>query len=448
MGLRFGGKVAMSSRGSLLRILGITFGIAVVVGGMVGQGILRTPGIIAGAVHSPELILALWATGALLAGLSAFAYIELATAIPCAGGPYDFVRRAFGPLAGVVTGWGAWLILITLEAFLGIVVAEFLHRLGVFTELPQPVVAIGVLALFWAVNLTSTRIAGDSQVILSAFKGAALIALIILLFSHPGSGVSAAGAEVAGPIGIAALAIAMRNVMNTYNGWDEVVYFGEEIKTPQRTLPRAIAIGIAGVAILYLLINLALLHVLSPAQMAGSKLVAADAMKIVMGPTGELATTIFAVISVAAITNLAMMKSARIGFALARSGDLPSKLATVASTGIPRWALSVSSLLAMVFAATGTYETVVAMNVAVGLVIVIAVNLAVMRLRRSEPDLARPFRMPWFPLPALLAIALNAVLLAALIYEDPFHSLSGLVALSLIAGIYLVIQREPRAQVA
>src|SRR5688500_5246560 len=113
----------MSSRGSLLRILGITFGIAVVVGGMVGQGILRTPGIIAGAVHSPELILALWAMGALLAGLSAFAYVELATAIPCAGGPYDFVRRAFGPLAGVVTGWGAWLILITLQAFLGIVVA-------------------------------------------------------------------------------------------------------------------------------------------------------------------------------------------------------------------------------------------------------------------------------------------------------------------------------------
>src|SRR5687767_5610505 len=110
--------------------------------------------------------------GAVLAAISAFAYVELATAIPCAGGPYDFIRRAFGPLAGVITGWGAWLILVTLEAFLGIVVAEFLHRLGVFTEIPQSLVAIGVLALFWAVNLTSTRIAGDSQIILSAFKGA------------------------------------------------------------------------------------------------------------------------------------------------------------------------------------------------------------------------------------------------------------------------------------
>src|SRR5215213_900732 len=178
----------MSSRRSLLRVLGLAFGLSTVVGGMVGQGILRTPGIIAGAVHSPELILALWAVGALLAAISAFAYVELATAIPCAGGMYDFVRRAFGPLAGVVTGWGAWLVLVTLEAFLGIAVAEFLQRLGVFPHFHPSVVAIGVIIIFSALNWTSTRVAGDSQIIFSAVKGAALIALIILLFARPASG--------------------------------------------------------------------------------------------------------------------------------------------------------------------------------------------------------------------------------------------------------------------
>ena len=124
---------------------------------------------------------------------------------------------------------------------------------------------------------------------------------------------------------------------------------------------------------------------------------------------------------------------------MGRAGQLPSKLGEVASTGIPRWALSVSTVLAMVFAATGTYETVVAMNVAVGIVIVITVNLAVIRLRRSEPDLVRPFRMPWFPLPPLLAIALNAALLAALVYEDPMHSLAGLTALACIGVVYAVL---------
>ena len=268
----------MSSRGSLLRVLGVAFGIAAVVGGMVGQGILRTPGIIAGAVHSPELILVLWVMGALLAGISALAYIELATAIPCAGGTYDFIRRGFGPLAGVVTGWGAWLVLVSLQGFLAIVVAEFLHRLGVFTGIHQSAVAVGVIVIFWGLNWTTTRIAGDSQIIFSAFKGAALIALIILLFAHPGAPAAQMTTESAAPIGIAALAVAMRAVINTYNGWDEVVYFSEEMEAPERTIPRAILFGIAGVALLYLLINFALLKVMSPAQMAGSKLVAADAV--------------------------------------------------------------------------------------------------------------------------------------------------------------------------
>src|SRR6187431_2487329 len=104
----------------LLRVLGLIFGVAVVVGGMVGQGILRTPGIVASAVHSPALILSLWIVGAGLVAISAFAYAELGTAIPSAGGAYDYVRRVFGPLAGVIAGWGLWFALVTLEAFLAI----------------------------------------------------------------------------------------------------------------------------------------------------------------------------------------------------------------------------------------------------------------------------------------------------------------------------------------
>jgi len=436
----------MSSRRSLLRVLGLAFGISTVVGGMVGQGILRTPGIIAGAVHSPELILALWIVGALLAGITAFAYVELGTAIPCAGGAYDFVRRAFGPLPGVAAGWGVWLVMVTVEAFLAIVVAEFLHRLGVFPGLPTSVLAVGVLVIFWGLNSTSTRIAGDSQIAFSAFKGAALIALIILLFAHPGETTREAPEEIGGTVGLAALAVAMRAVINTYDGWAEVVYFGEEMKTPGRTLPRAMISGIVGVAVLYLLINLALLKVLSPTQMAGSNLVAADAVRLVLGPTGELAVTVFALISVAAITNLTAMKTARISFALARARQLPSRLGEVASTGVPRWGLGVSSLLAMAFAATGTYEAIVAMNVAVGIVMVIAVNAAVIRLRHTEPDLVRPFRTPWFPLPPLVSIALNSALLAALIYEDSIHSLAGLFALACVGLVYFVIARRPLVQ--
>ena len=427
-----------ASSGTLLRVLGVIFGIAAVVGGMVGQGILRQPGIVAGAVHSPALILSLWLGGAVLAGITALAYVELGTAIPCAGGPFDFVRRAFGALPGIIAGWAGWLILTSAQAFMSTVVAEFLHRLGVWPGISTPMIAVGVLALFWALNWTSTRVAGDSQIVFSAAKGIGLIALVILLFAHPGS--PAPMQEPVGDVvGIAAIAIAMRAIINTYAGWEDTVYHCEEIKRPERVLPRSMATGIVSVAILYLLVNAAVLNVLSPAQMAASNLPAADAARVVFGSAGDVLLTAFGVLSVAAITNLNVMRSARVSFAMARERYLPARLSLVAKSGTPRAALTVSVMIAAVIAASGTYETIIALSVAVTIALGIAVNAAAIRLRRVEPDLHRPFRVPLFPLPPLLAIGINAMLLAALIFEDPLHSLQGLAFVAVTGVIYWLI---------
>ncbi|WP_155264652.1 APC family permease [Sphingomonas segetis] len=440
---------ATHSHAQLLRVLGLAFGLAAVVGGMVGQGILRTPGIVAGAVASPELIMALWVAGALVAGLNALAYVELGTAIPCAGGPYDFARRAFGSGAGLAVGWAGWLVLIIANAYLATVVAEFLHRLGVWPNVGTPVIAVLVLALFWIVNWTGTRISGASQILFSAIKGVVLLGFVVLLFGHPGS--SAAGPQV-GPagtvVGIAAIAAAMRVILSTYNGWQDAVYFCEELQNPERTLPRSMAIGIAGVAVLYVLVNAALLHVLAPAQMATSNLAAADAARVVLGSNGEIALTVFGVLSVAAITNLMTMKSARLSFALARQQLLPAKLTHVAASGTPRPALTTSVLLSGAFAATGTYEALVATSVALTVSMFIVVNAAAIQLRRKQPDLARPFRMPLFPIPAVLAIGVNSALLAALIYDDPLHSLEGFALVAAIALLYSIFGQSRKGAAA
>jgi APA family basic amino acid/polyamine antiporter len=173
--------------------------------------------------------------------------------------------------------------------------------------------------------------------------------------------------------------------------------------------------------------------------MAKSTLPAADAAKLALGPTGDLALTLFGIVSVAAITNLAVMKSARIAFALARAGHLPAKLSAVASAGTPRPALNVSSILAAVFAATGTYNTVVAMNVAMTVALVVVVNVAAVRLRSTEPELPRPFRIPFYPLPAIAAVGLNLALLAALVFEDPVRSLGGFAFLAVVGAIYATV---------
>ena len=331
--------------GGLLRILGLVFGIAAVVGGMVGQGILRTPGIVAGAAHSSELIILLWLVGAVQVAISAMAYVELGSAIPCAGGPYDYVRRAFGDLAGVIAGWAGWLILVSAIAFMSTVAGEFLHRLGVGTSMGVPTLAILVLAIFWALNWTGTRVSGDSQIAFSAVKGAGLMILVILLFAHPGSSETAASPSTGGAVGIIGLAVAMRFIIGTYDGWQDTVYHCEELERPERTLPRSMAIGIVSVTLLYLLVNLALLHVLTPAQMAASNLPAADAAQLVFGDAGEFILTAFGVLSVAAVTNLTMMRVARLPFAMSRAGQLPSRLSIVAPSGTPRWALGASVIL-------------------------------------------------------------------------------------------------------
>ena len=318
------------------------------------------------------------------------------------------------------------------------VTGEFLHRLGVFSSISVPVIAVALLIVLAALNWTGTRIAGGSQILFSGVKGVALIALIVLLFAHPGSTLPSSGHVTAG-IGLAGLAVAMRVIMSTYNGWQGTVSHCEELAQPERTLLRSMAIGIGGVAALYLLVNLALLHVLSPVQMANSNLPAADAAKAAMGNMGELAITAFGVLSVVAISNLYVMRYARLPFAMARQGHLPVFLTYVSRSGTPRAALLANTAVAAAFAATGTFDTLIAMNVAVVQAIVVAVNIAAIRLRHKEPELARSFRIPLYPLPIIIAVLVNSALLAALIYDDPRHSLEGFVLLVLIGTGYVFV---------
>lgn len=426
------------SHNKLLRVLGLAFGLAAVVGSMVGQGILRTPGIVAGAVHSPSLILLLWGAGAAVVAISAVAYLELGTAIPSAGGPYDYVRRAFGDLAGVTTGWACWLMLILANAYLAMVVGEFLQRLGVLGGVSTSLIAVAVLALFWGVNWTGTRFCGASQIAFSTAKGLILIGFVVLVLSQPGTPVQQPPA-LQGVVGIAGVAVAMRVITSTYNGWQDAAYFCEELENPGRTLPRSMVMGVVGVTALYLLVNVALLHVMSPDQMAVSNLPAADAAQIVLGARGERALTMFGILSVAAITNLTIMKAARIPFAMARQGQMPSQIQWVASGGTPRWALTATVVLSVAFAASGTYTTLLATNIALNVALFLAVNVAAMRLRQTEPKLNRPFRIPLYPVPVILAIIINLLLLAGFVYEDAVHSLEGFALLAVIASVYTTL---------
>src|SRR6478736_4351091 len=149
---------------SLLRVLGLSFGIAVVVGGAVGQGIMRTPGIVASAVPDAGLILLLWAFGGALALIDGLVVVELGAALPCTGGPYAFARRAFGNLSGTMLGWADWLAGILGCAFMAVVFGEYLQRLGIATSWPRGLISAALLMVLWAIHIGGTRVGAASHV--------------------------------------------------------------------------------------------------------------------------------------------------------------------------------------------------------------------------------------------------------------------------------------------
>ncbi|MBU1377535.1 MAG: APC family permease [Alphaproteobacteria bacterium] len=430
-----------ASRGELLRVLGLGFGIAVVVGGVVGQGILRTPGIVAGALHDPVWILLAWAAVGLFTLIDAFALVELGAAIPRAGGPYAFVERAFGRVPGAVVGWSDWFTNLFAVAFIAVAFAEFTQRFGVLPGAPTGALAVAVIGACWLVNWLGTSVSGLSQNIGSALKAIALLVIVGLCFAAPGPSIAAPALAAHPALTIAGVAIALRAILNTYSGWNTCAYFCEEVHAPEKNLARATFTGIAVVTGLYLLVNAGLLHALTVDQIAASNLPVADAVETVLGPAGGLVTTAFAMISVAAIANLVVMSVSRIAFGMARSGILPSVLAQVAPSGTPRAALLASVVIAGALASSGAYMSLMAIGATFAILVNIAVDLAALGLRRSEPDLPRPYRMPFFPLPPLAGIAINLVILIALLSEDPTNTLVGIVTPFVAALAYLAIHR-------
>lgn len=438
-----GGRT-MQAKGHLLRILGVGFGLAAIVGSVVGQGILRTPGLVAGAVHTPLAMTAFWLLGGIVALVGGAVYVELGTSVPCAGGPYDYARRAFGPTAAALTGWALLVAMVVTVANVGVVVGEFTVRLGIVPTQSPTLPALVGLALFCALNWTGTRFSGNSQIVFSALKGAILAALVVVLFAHSGGPAAATSpVDINGAVSLAGAALALRLIVGTYNGWQDIALYGEELADPAKALPRSMFGGLIGIIALYLLVNFALLHVLTPQAMATSTLPAADAARIVLGDRAEFALTVFGVLSVAALTSLSLMGTARVAYALARGGMLPVALTVVAPGGTPRRALVLVTLAAAVFVFDGNYDSTSSTSTTLYQVCVVVALLCAWALRRQEPDLVRPWRMPLYPWPIAIALLANLVLLATFVYDDPFNSLLGVAIVAVIAvGERLLTRRR------
>jgi APA family basic amino acid/polyamine antiporter len=419
-----------SPRG-LQRILGLGFGLAVIIGSTLGIGILRTPGLVAGQLGTPSAILAVWVVGGLYTLLGSVCLTELGTMLPAAGGYYVYARRAFGETVGFAVGWTDWLTYCAVLGYISIGLAEFTAVLVPDLAPMVKAVAIAALVAFVALQWAGVRISSRFQEWATAIKFAAFLALVLGCLAFAG-GARAGAPAVPSTLTptFAGLIIALQSVVITYGGWQSALYFTEEDRDPRRNLPRAMIGGVVAVIGVYLLVNIALLRVLPVSELARSTLPAADAAQLVLGGHGRQIITILSLVSLPPLLNAIMMIGTRILYAMGRDRLLPSQAAVVNAGGTPTVATLVTTAVAMALIASGTFQKLVAVASFFLAANYFVCCLALIVLRRHEPFAARPFRAWGYPWSAAIVVIGAAAFLVGALTADTPNALAALVLLA------------------
>ncbi len=205
--------------GRLLRIFGLGFGLAVVIGGVIGSGIMRNPSVVAAGFLDPKYILLAWLVGGLFVAIDAMPTVELGAAIPLAGGPYSLAARAIGPFTGFFVGWADWLQLAISTGFISVAFGEYVLRLGLLSFLSAGQIAILLVLACGVLNWIGSRVGGASQNIGSALKALGLIILVAVLFFGPVNHDAVAAAPSSPVFTWVAAMVALRAIYGAYGGW-------------------------------------------------------------------------------------------------------------------------------------------------------------------------------------------------------------------------------------
>lgn len=405
----------------LHRVLRVRDGMAVTVGIVIGAGILRTPGLIAGYLGNAWLILAVWVLGGVVVALSTLVLAEMAAALPEAGGKYVYARHAWGPTMGFVAGWSE---LLVSRGFSGaskaVVIAEYIRILAGGRG-SLPLLSLAVCLAFFFLHTRGLKASTTFQNVTTALK-----VLVIALIAAAGiwagdlTGFQGGPFMLDGPsAGLLAFALAYQSVSFAYYGWEDAAKMAEEVKDPGRALPRILLGGSLAVMVLYLLLNVAFLAALTPEEMAGSELVAQDAIAAVFGPAAGVVVVLASLLILISSLNVNFLGLPRVAYGLGKHGLAPRSFTEVDERGTPRNALYFIAAWIAALALTGAFEFLIRFMMTVAITVDTMVLVGYFKLRRSHPDMERPFRMPGHPWLPGLTIALYLAILAILVGTQP-----------------------------
>ena len=420
---------------SFRRALGPFDATMVVIGGIIGSGIFINPYLVARGLDSPALVLAAWATGGAVAIAGAFAYAELGRLMPRAGGQYVYLREAWHPVVGFLYGWALLLLIETgAMAAVAITFAQYALRLaGTTGASPQPI-AVAAIVLLSIINYLGVKPGSRVLNVFVVLKVAALAVLILFAWFQPAApGWLSEGRLDDTPSTALSFGAALIPILFAYGGWQVANYVAEEMREPERYLPRSLIIGTLTVVVIYVLVNIAYLRTLGLTGLAATTTPAAETAGRWLGANGERFVAAAIAISTFGFLNLAVLAPTRVYYAMAADGAFFPALAKLhPKYRTPGAAIIVQSTWAIALALTGEYgellDTVVFADwIFFGLTVA---GLFILRPRLSQ---AAGYRTPGYPwLPACFVLV-SAVVVFSTIREAPVRSAVG--AALLLAGI-------------
>lgn len=426
-------------QGRLLRVLGIGFGLAVIIGNTIGAGIFRAPGEIANQLPGPWLFLVVWIVGGFYALLGAVQLAELGTMLPRSGGQYVFSRHALGEYAGFIVGWSDWISTCGSAAAVSLVIGDFSGRLFPTLAGKSPAIAVTIAVVFAVMQWHGIVLGSLVQDITSLLKALAFILLVIAAFAIGGGNSPAttpaltgspASLAVSGAL-FAAFIIALQSVIYTYDGWSGVIYFSEEVRDPARDIPRSLFSGVLAIIGIYLLVNLALIYVLPMSRIAGQEFAAGVAAVVIFGRYGDTVFLALTILSMLSAINAYHLMATRVLFAMSRDGLLYRGVARVNAGGTPTVALLLSATTAVLIILFGkTFGKVITVLAFFFVANYTLSFISLFVLRRREPQRPRPYRAWGYPWTTALALIGSVVFLGGAVASDTRNSIYALLLLA------------------
>lgn len=424
----------MSSNKQLKRTLTLFPSTMIVITSIIGSGIFTVPGTVMAAAQGSGPNLLAWIIAGVSCLLMALVYVELAPAMPAAGGPYVYLRNAYGEKTSFLYGWAVMIDHVSILALLSLAFTNYLNFFFSFTPFQCKIIAIAILAISAFINIRGVKF---GAIITNGFTIAKLLALGLVIIG----GLFALDMinfqpVVSASAGWGTTLTAAVPAIFAFGGYNQLAYMSEEVKDPNKNIPRALLIGMIVVILFNMLLSVVCMGTISVDGLATTDKAIAVAAQNIFGSTGAVIVGIGALISIYGTINGAFMSMPRVAFTMGRDGVFPKSFGKIhPKYDTPYVSICVYSLFAIILVISGSFYTLLMMGTFIGRLLEVLVATSLVVLRKKHPEMERPLKMWGYPATIVIVILLTTTL-ALLV--PPKEMLYGLVLASTSIPAYMI----------